>query len=73
MIDNSPTALTPSKGDIAITIGGDVSTTYPRGLVIGTVVRSPDPGSRQAELRPVVDLDALTLVKVLKYPPAVTP
>jgi rod shape-determining protein MreC len=73
MIDNSPTALTPSKGDIAITIGGDVSTSYPRGLVIGTVVRNSDPGSRQAQLRPVVDLDALTFVKVLHYPVAATP
>ena len=41
---------------------------YPHGLVIGTVVRAVSAGgaiSRDADLRPVVDLDSLTFVKVL--------
>ena len=74
VIDNS-TSVSPEKGDVAITLGG-VDQRYPRGLVIGTVVRSVGgTGSikRDAELRPVVDLDALTLVKVLRYPPVPIP
>jgi rod shape-determining protein MreC len=74
VIDDS-TSVTPDKGDVAITLGG-VDQRYPRGLVIGTVVRSVGgTGSikRDAELRPVVDLDALTLIKVLRYPPVPVP
>lgn len=70
VIDNSPTPITLEKGDIAITLGGDLDPHYPSGLVIGTVVRSVGAGGsvkRDAELRPVVNLDALTLVKVLRY------
>jgi len=69
--DNSPTASVLKKGDVAITLGGLDDTKYPRGLVIGTVVRSVDAGgaiARNADLRPVVDLDSLTFVKVLKAP-----
>ena len=47
-----------------------------RASSIGTVVRTVDAGgaiARDAELRPVVDLDALTFVKVLKYPPVPVP
>ena len=49
---------------------------YPKNLVVGTVVRKVAVGgtiARDAELRPVVDLDALTFVKVLKYPPVPVP
>lgn len=69
--DNSPTASAPKKGDIAITPGGLDDPKYPRGLVIGTVVRSVSAGGavpRNADLRPIVDLDSLTFVKVLKVP-----
>ena len=65
-----------NKGDVAITLGGLDDANYPRGLVIGTVVRTVDAGgtiARDAELRPVVDLDALTIVKVLQYPPVPIP
>jgi rod shape-determining protein MreC len=75
VIDSS-TSVTPAKGDVAITLGGVNDQRYPRGLVIGTVVRSVGgTGSikRDAELRPVVDLDALTFVKVLRYPPVPIP
>jgi rod shape-determining protein MreC len=74
VIDND-TSVSPKKGDIAITLGG-VDNRYPRGLVIGTVVRSVGGAGaikRDAELRPVVDLDALTFVKVLRYPPVAIP
>jgi rod shape-determining protein MreC len=76
VIDNSATSVPLNKGDVAITLGGEVDPSYPRGLVIGTVVRSVGAGGsvrRDAELRPVVDIDSLTLVKVLKYPPVPVP
>ncbi len=71
--DNSSTASVPKKGDVAITVGG-IDAKYPRGLVIGTVVRGVAAGgaiARNADLRPVVDLDSLTFVKVLKAPVAI--
>jgi rod shape-determining protein MreC len=63
------------KGDIAITVGG-LSSRYPRGLPIGTVVRDVSAGgsvARNAELKPIVDLDSLDVVKVLRYQPPVAP
>jgi rod shape-determining protein MreC len=72
--DNSPTASVPKKGDVAITLGGFEDLKYPRGLVIGTVVRGVSAGgavARNADLRPIVDLDSLTFVKVLKSPVAI--
>jgi rod shape-determining protein MreC len=76
VIDNSSTLIQLEKGDVAITLGGDVDTNYPRGLVIGTVVRTIAAGgsiARDAALRPIVDLDSLTFVKVLRYPPVPVP
>jgi len=67
VIDNSSTSIVLKKGDVAITLGSGKD---PRGLVIGTVVRTVGAGgsiSRDADLRPVVDLDSLSVVKVLKY------
>jgi rod shape-determining protein MreC len=75
VVDND-TSVTPAKGDVAITIGGDIDRNYPRGIVIGTVVRTVNAGGsikRDAEVRPVVDLDSLTFVKVLQYPTAPIP
>ena len=48
----------------------------PRGLVVGTVAKDVDPSTAVAEraaLRPAVDPDRLTIVKVLRYQPAPTP
>jgi rod shape-determining protein MreC len=76
VIDNSSTATALNKGDVAVTLGGTEDPNYPRGLVIGTVVHTISAGgsiARDAELRPIVDLDSLTVVKVLKYPPAPLP
>ncbi len=56
------------KGDVAVTLGS-LFEPYPQGLVIGTVVRGVGRAARSrgnAELRPIVDLDALNLVKVLE-------
>ncbi len=75
VIDDSATSVELKKGDIAVTLGG-IDKSYPEGLAIGTIVRTVGAGgaiSRDAELRPVVDLDALTFVKVLKYPPVPIP
>jgi rod shape-determining protein MreC len=75
VIDNSGPTVELKKGDVAVTLGG-IDKSYPQGLAIGTIVRTVGAGgaiSRDAELRPVVDLDALTVVKVLKYPPAPIP
>jgi rod shape-determining protein MreC len=63
-----------TKGEVAITIGR--TSEYPRGLPIGTVVSDVTSGgsvARNAELRPIVDLDNLTVVKVLRYRKPVTP
>jgi rod shape-determining protein MreC len=63
------------KGEVAITKGG-LGDVYPRGLPIGTVVRDVTAGgsvARDAELRPIVDLDSLDVVKVLRYKPPVLP
>jgi rod shape-determining protein MreC len=64
-----------SKGEYAITRGLNESP-FPRGLAVGTVVHAVDPSTATAEraaLRPIVDLDRLTIVKVLRYQPPVTP
>ncbi len=66
---------TMKKGTVAITRGG-LGDSYPRGLPIGTVVRDVTAGgsvSRDAELRPIVDLDSLDVVKVLRYTPPALP
>jgi rod shape-determining protein MreC len=69
------TATKVTKGQYAITRGGE-SSPFPRGLVVGRVAKDVDPSTAVAEraaLRPVVDPDALTIVKVLRYQPAPTP
>jgi len=66
VIDNTGAFITMKKGDVAVTIGSERD---PRGLVIGTVTRTVSAGGaaeREAQLRPVVPLDALTVVKVLR-------
>jgi rod shape-determining protein MreC len=63
------------KGEFAVTRGLGASP-FPRGLVVGTVVRDVEPSTATAErssLRPIVDLDRLTVVKVLRYRPEPTP
>jgi rod shape-determining protein MreC len=70
IVDNATSAVL-NKGDVAVTLGGDKDL-FPANLVIGTVVQKVGAGgaiARDADLRPIVDLDALTIVKVLKYPP----
>jgi rod shape-determining protein MreC len=72
VVGDPSTTVALNKGDVAITLGGDEDPDYPHGLVIGTVVRTVSSGGsikRDAELRPVIDLDSLTVVKVLDYPP----
>ena len=77
VIGDSDTSVVLKKGDVAITLGSETTAPfYPHGLVIGTVTRTVDAGgaiARDASVRPVIDLDALTVVKVLKYPPAPVP
>jgi rod shape-determining protein MreC len=68
VVDELSTSPSLNRGDVVITAGGENSS-YPRGLVIGTVVRTVGAGGAvnvEAPIRPVVDLQALTLVKVLK-------
>jgi rod shape-determining protein MreC len=75
VIEDSATPTALKKGDVAVTLGGD-NELFPKNLVIGTVVRGVAAGgaiARDALLRPVVDLDSLNFVKVLKYPPAPVP
>jgi rod shape-determining protein MreC len=66
---------TMKQGSVAITNGG-VGDAYPRNLPIGTVVRDVTAGgsvARDAELRPIVDLDSLDVVKVLPLSPPAQP
>jgi len=59
-----------TKDQIAVT-RGSVGSLFPKGLAVGTVVRSVDPGAAstlEAELRTVVDLDRIDVVKVLNTP-----
>jgi rod shape-determining protein MreC len=66
---------TIKEGSVAITNGG-FGDAYPRGLPIGTVIRDVTAGgsvARDAELRPIVDLDSLDVVKVLRYTPPTLP
>jgi cell shape-determining protein MreC len=75
VIDQSGTSVALKKGDVAVTLGL-LGESFPAGLVVGSVVRTVDAGgaiARDAELRPVVDLDSLTIVKVLRYPPVPVP
>jgi rod shape-determining protein MreC len=68
-----PTPL--KRGESAMTLGG-AREFFPKNLVIGTVVREVVAGgaiARDAQLIPVVDLDALNYVKVFKYPPVPVP
>lgn len=70
VIGSSAVSVALKKGDVAVTLGGADDQRYPHGLAIGTVIRTVNAGGsvrRDAELRPIVDLDALTYVKVLKY------
>lgn len=70
-----PQVGTMTKGSVAVTSGG-LGDAYPAGLPIGTVVRTVAPGgsvARDAELRPIVDLDSLDVVKVLPYQPPTAP
>jgi rod shape-determining protein MreC len=69
------TATKVRKGQYAITRGGE-SSPFPRGLVVGHVAKDVDPSTAVAEraaLRPAIDPDRLTIVKVLRYQPAPTP
>lgn len=75
VIVDSASGAVLNKGDVAVTLGGN-DEFFPKNLVIGTIVHEVGAGgaiARDAELRPVVDLDALTIVKVLKYRPVPIP
>ena len=55
---------------------GSANSLFPKGLSVGTVVRTVDAATatqQEAQLKPVVDLDRLDLVKVLRYQPQPTP
>jgi rod shape-determining protein MreC len=63
------------KGEAALTRGA-AGSPFPSGLAVGTVVRGVDPSTATAErasLRPVADLDRLSVVKVLRYRPKAAP
>jgi rod shape-determining protein MreC len=64
-------AATLTKGELAVT-RGSANSLFPKGLSVGTVVRTVDAATatqQDAELEPMVDLDRLDLVKVLRYKP----
>jgi rod shape-determining protein MreC len=70
--DRSAATVVMHKGDIAYTLGL-TGEHYPKGLPVGTVTRTVEAGgsvARTASLRPIVDLDGLDLVKVIRYVPA---
>jgi rod shape-determining protein MreC len=64
-----------TRGELAVT-SGKAGSLFPKGLSVGTVTRNVGAATavqQQAQLRPVVDLDRLDLVKVLRYQPQPTP
>ena len=64
-----------ARGEAAVTRGLGASP-FPPGLAVGTVVRGVDPSTATAEraaLRPIVDLDRLSVVKVMRYRPSTPP
>jgi rod shape-determining protein MreC len=68
-----PSAI--AKGELAVT-RGTVDSIFPQGLSVGNVVRAVDKTTataQDAQLQPIVDLDRLDLVKVLKYKPGSSP
>jgi rod shape-determining protein MreC len=71
VLDPSPIA----KDELAVT-RGSTDSIFPEGLSVGTVVRAVDKSTataQEGELRPIVDLDRIDLVKVLRYHPATQP
>jgi len=67
-ISNAGTAI--AKGQFVQT--ANVGSKFPKGLVIGSVVANVPAGTaatRDARIVPIVDLDAVNFVKVLRSPP----
>jgi rod shape-determining protein MreC len=63
------------KGEAALTRGLGGSP-FPSGLAVGTIVHGVDPATATAErasLQPIVDLDRVSVVKVMRYRPPATP
>jgi rod shape-determining protein MreC len=70
-VDSSATeTAVVKKDDLAVTAGTFAG--FPKGLPVGYVVRNLTSGGaapQDGALRPIVDLDRLDVVKVLRYPP----
>ena len=70
-VDSTNTeAAVVKKGELAVTAGSFAG--FPKGLPVGYVVKSVTSGGavpQDGALRPVVELDRLDVVKVLRYPP----
>jgi rod shape-determining protein MreC len=75
VVGQAATTVALNRGDLVVTLGA-LGEPYPKDLPIGTIVHSVAAGgsiAQDAELRPIVDLDALDVVKVLKYTPVNLP
>jgi rod shape-determining protein MreC len=70
LFDISDAGMAIAKGQFVQT--ANVGSKFPKGLVIGTVVANVPAGTaatRDARIEPIVDLDAVDFVKVLRSPP----
>jgi rod shape-determining protein MreC len=70
LFDISNAGIAIAKGQFVQT--ANVGSKFPGGLVIGTVVANVPAGTaatRDARIEPIVDLDAVDFVKVLRSPP----
>ncbi|MFI5046048.1 MAG: rod shape-determining protein MreC [Acidimicrobiia bacterium] len=68
LFENGTTGIAIAKGDLVVTSGG-VGSIYPKGLPIGRVTRSVPATAvvqRDTRLQPIVDMDRVDLVKILR-------
>jgi rod shape-determining protein MreC len=76
VIDTGTAGVAIEKGDLVVTAGPGFGSVFPGGLPVGRIVRSVPANTavqRDARVRPVVDLDSVDIVKVLRPLPGSTP
>jgi cell shape-determining protein MreC len=76
VIDTGTAGVAIEKGELVVTAGPELGSVFPAGLPVGRIVRSVPANTavqRDARVRPVVDLDSVDIVKILRPLPGSTP